>query len=797
MIQNLFSILLEANELLGSTKARDAISTMKDAYEKKLYFVAFTGQFSAGKSTLLNSLLGRKILPQGTTETTPSLTYIRFGNRENAKLHYLDGSVQVIELSEVAQLAQQNLDNRWELDELDYLEVFLNEEMLRTGMILLDTPGINTMIERHESLLSTSLSLASNIVYIAGHAPAQLDVDKLNLFAASGLDTIFVRTHCDEIKASEESMEQVVAADLKILRPCGIGEERCYHVSNESTSALFSAIEPLRRKLTERGCHAQEELEKATEQQLLVFAKQCRAQLEERRALLSAAKEKNSKELENRRQQALKKIELLESQLKQGEDTLRKRVEDSRRILKGEIEQQLEQIIAQQGDRISNSTITDEAAMKAQMCREAAAFAQDAFQLINCSMDPLVQKINGELEIDGLSLDAIAIPLVENYQELCVAQNDSIVQLQNQLAALRSNHDQIEQGLQAKAGSPEYFQLQKELIELEGEILKAKQECNDLPLYIPQLIEVDDDHLQPSQIAGTLGMVADWAMLLIPGAAWASGIEKLGKIPKVHKAIARIFGTVEKAGKIIKKGDTVKDTLYALQNMSKTYATAKRKGQATKVIGEIAQGAGKGVEVLNSARRVNESGSILDMLTVEHWARKIGGHFDHPPRFVADREYEEQYKKARRALEQTQRELQQQEYQKRAALGMFKDEEERLQAQKESLIVAEASIEKKLAMQKAQIKETAERAALQKWRRVCGSWYQEQLRAQLHEIVEEYIKELPDRLEEYRKSSFQSIRDALEKEQDIYLTLENSSADDVVKEMEQVDALLKALPDNK
>lgn len=215
MDQSYFCPLLDATELLGNIKAHEALLQMQSVYQQKLHFVAFVGQYSAGKSCLLNSLLRRRLLPEGTTETTPLLTYIRYGEREEARLHYMDGAVQVLELAQVSQLVQQAGTDQWDLDRLEFLEVFLREDMLRAGMILLDTPGVNTLLERHERLLEASLSMAASIIYVGGHAPSRVDVDKLSMLTNAGFDVSFVRTHCDEIKEGEETLEQVKTADLR------------------------------------------------------------------------------------------------------------------------------------------------------------------------------------------------------------------------------------------------------------------------------------------------------------------------------------------------------------------------------------------------------------------------------------------------------------------------------------------------------------------------------------------------------------------------------------------------------
>ncbi|NCB53856.1 MAG: dynamin, partial [Epsilonproteobacteria bacterium] len=53
--------------------------------------VAITGQFSSGKSTFLNALLAKNILPTGITPVTSKVNYIRYGDAFKIRVHYKDG----------------------------------------------------------------------------------------------------------------------------------------------------------------------------------------------------------------------------------------------------------------------------------------------------------------------------------------------------------------------------------------------------------------------------------------------------------------------------------------------------------------------------------------------------------------------------------------------------------------------------------------------------------------------------------------------------------------------------------
>jgi Dynamin family. len=81
--------------------------------------VAFLGSFSAGKSTIINAIMGRSILPESTGSTTAVPTIVRKGPEDLAKIHYVSESTKNetrdVLLREVT--AALGVDFRFEADE--------------------------------------------------------------------------------------------------------------------------------------------------------------------------------------------------------------------------------------------------------------------------------------------------------------------------------------------------------------------------------------------------------------------------------------------------------------------------------------------------------------------------------------------------------------------------------------------------------------------------------------------------------------------------------------------------------
>ena len=155
------NVLADAlNELaaLGTARDRDQLAALLDRLDAARLRVLVVGEAKRGKSTLINALLGRRVLPSGVTPLTAVATTVRYGVDPRAEVLFLDGHEEKHPLTALADFVTEpgNPRNR---RGIAGVTVYLDEPLLATGVELVDTPGTGSVFEwdteaAHEALRS-------------------------------------------------------------------------------------------------------------------------------------------------------------------------------------------------------------------------------------------------------------------------------------------------------------------------------------------------------------------------------------------------------------------------------------------------------------------------------------------------------------------------------------------------------------------------------------------------------------------------------------------------------------------
>ncbi|MDQ3138442.1 MAG: dynamin family protein [Gemmatimonadota bacterium] len=213
--QELLDRLATALARFGTDVDPDDLRRFRDARDQLtgLFLLVVAGEFNSGKSSFINALLGERVLPEGVTPTTDRINLLRFGPAVSEQL----------------------------------LEAFLLERTYPSDLLreitIVDTPGTNAIIRRHEELTRDFIPRADLVLFVTsadrpfteserGFLEQIREWGKKIVFVVNKIDILtrpedrqqvldFVRQHAQALLGEEPRLFPVSARDALDARTAG------------------------------------------------------------------------------------------------------------------------------------------------------------------------------------------------------------------------------------------------------------------------------------------------------------------------------------------------------------------------------------------------------------------------------------------------------------------------------------------------------------------------------------------------------------------------------------------------
>jgi small GTP-binding protein len=173
---------------------REALDSLQKAILQldELFLIVFVGEFNAGKSALINALLGQKVLAEGATPTTSRVTLIKWGE----------------------QAAEQVVDENY--------AIYTYPLPLLKELNIVDTPGTNAVIRQHERLTDEFVPRSDLVLFItsADHPLTESERQFLERILTWGKKVVFVLNKVDIFEddfALQEVRDFILKHTAKIL----------------------------------------------------------------------------------------------------------------------------------------------------------------------------------------------------------------------------------------------------------------------------------------------------------------------------------------------------------------------------------------------------------------------------------------------------------------------------------------------------------------------------------------------------------------------------------------------------
>lgn len=212
------------NHILTSLQS---IQALKD-YERKIYYfdeyytdpvrLLIIGEFNAGKSTLINALLGRDVAAIGKVATTAVPTFFRYSTEEYAEIVYTDGTKRRRSFDEIMKInSERQASTKQERLQLQKINVYLKHPILQ-NIVLVDSPGLNSSNSEHTEHTLNVIHEVDDAMWIFqyGHVGRNSEYEQLNDLRKAGIHPVGVVNMIDN--ADEDDLTPYLDYEMKKLQ---------------------------------------------------------------------------------------------------------------------------------------------------------------------------------------------------------------------------------------------------------------------------------------------------------------------------------------------------------------------------------------------------------------------------------------------------------------------------------------------------------------------------------------------------------------------------------------------------
>jgi GTP-binding protein len=165
--------------------------------------IAVIGQFSSGKSTFLNALLGQDILPSGLTPVTAKAVRLKFAKMPLLSVKFINGSESLLASSDLAELNKLG-------EQVSGMTLYSPSEILKE-INFIDTPGLNSLRDADTKETKNTLKKVSGAIWLslANNAAKASELESIKeILKANDLKAICLINQKD--KLSEEELESLL-----------------------------------------------------------------------------------------------------------------------------------------------------------------------------------------------------------------------------------------------------------------------------------------------------------------------------------------------------------------------------------------------------------------------------------------------------------------------------------------------------------------------------------------------------------------------------------------------------------
>lgn len=200
-------------------------NSVKKSIEQPNYDIVICGEVKKGKSSLLNSIIGKDILPVDCDVATAQVFRVTNSSEESYSLVFTDGTSLPITYDELSRYGSQVEINRtgetgFTEKILSHIQINTPVEFLPENVSLVDTPGLGAVYKSHEWLTRNYVKKVAAVLFVFDaltplvaleeeFIKKVLDITPYIMFVMTKIDLKTPSEWTSQLRRTEESLSKI------------------------------------------------------------------------------------------------------------------------------------------------------------------------------------------------------------------------------------------------------------------------------------------------------------------------------------------------------------------------------------------------------------------------------------------------------------------------------------------------------------------------------------------------------------------------------------------------------------
>lgn len=245
-ILSCYEYLVEHQDTVNAEKVKQLAKKLAE----KEFTIAFCGHFSAGKSTMINRVVGENLLPSSPIPTSANLVKVKSGE-EYAKVIFKNEKPRLYLAPYDYKMVKNYCKDG---DQIEEIEISHQDSQLPSNTVIMDTPGIDSADDAHRVATESAIHLADLIFYVMdyNHVQSELNFLFTKELTEAGKEVYLVINQIDKHSDEELTFGEFQKSVTESFASWGVTPAAIYYTSLKMEEHMFNQFSELCEFIAEK-----------------------------------------------------------------------------------------------------------------------------------------------------------------------------------------------------------------------------------------------------------------------------------------------------------------------------------------------------------------------------------------------------------------------------------------------------------------------------------------------------------------------------------------------------------------